>query len=88
MEPERIHDLTPAYALDALDAHEAEEFEEHLRHCEHCRTELAELREVTTSLAYGAPAAAAPETLRGRILEQARAERSNVIPFPQRRSRT
>ena len=30
MEPEAIHDLTPAYALDALDADEAAEFEEHL----------------------------------------------------------
>ena len=30
MEPEAIHDLTPAYALDALDSHESVEFEEHL----------------------------------------------------------
>jgi anti-sigma factor RsiW len=87
MEPEAIHDLTPAYALDALDAHEAEEFEEHLRHCERCQAELADLQGVTASLAYAAPAAAPPDALRGRILEQARAERSNVIPFPRRRSR-
>jgi anti-sigma factor RsiW len=88
MEPEAVHDLTSAYALHALDAHEAEEFEQHLRHCERCQTELAELQEITTALAYAAPPAAAPETLRGRILEQARAERSNVIPFPRRRTRT
>ena len=88
MEPEAIHDLTSAYALDALDAHEADEFEQHLRHCERCQSELAELQEVTTALAYAAPPAAVPETLRGRILEQARSERSNVIPFPQKRGRT
>jgi anti-sigma-K factor RskA len=88
MEPEAIHDLTPAYALDALDSHESVEFEEHLRHCERCQAELADLHEATSSLAYATPPVAAPEALRGRILEQARAERSNVIPFPQRRNRT
>jgi len=88
MEPEAIHDLTSAYALDALDADDTAEFEEHLRHCERCQAELAELQEVTSALAYGAPAARAPVTLRARILDQARAERLNVIPFPQKRSRT
>ena len=88
MEPEAIHDLTSAYALHALDADEAAEFEQHLRHCERCRSELAELQEVTTALAYVAPPRQAPPALRGRILEQARAERSNVIPFPRQRRRT
>src|SRR5215204_2755329 len=88
MEPEAIHDLTSAYALDALDADDTAEFEEHLRHCERCQAELAELQEVTSALAYGAPTAPAPAGLRGRILEQARAERSNVIPFPGTRRRT
>ena len=82
MGPEAIHDLTSAYALDALDAGEAHEFEEHMRHCAQCQSELADLQEVTAVLAYAAPPAAAAPTLRGRILEQARAERSNVIPFP------
>jgi anti-sigma-K factor RskA len=88
MEPEAIHDLTSAYALDALDADETAEFEEHLRHCERCQAELAELQEVTSALAYGAPTALAPPALRDRILEQARTERSNVVPFPQKRTRT
>ena len=82
MGPEAIHDLTSAYALDALDADEAREFEEHMRHCAQCQSELADLQEVTAVLAYAAPPAAAAPALRGRILEQARAERSNVIPFP------
>ena len=88
MEPEAVHDLTPAYAVDALDADEAAEFEQHLRHCESCQAELADLQEVASSLAYATPPAPAPSALRGRILEQARAERSNVIPFPQKRRRT
>jgi anti-sigma-K factor RskA len=82
MGPEAIHDLTSAYALDALDADEAHEFEEHMRHCAQCQSELADLQEVTAVLAYAAPPAAAAPALRGRILEKARAERSNVIPFP------
>jgi anti-sigma-K factor RskA len=88
MESEAVHDLTAAYALDALDADEAANFEQHLRHCERCRTELGELREVTSSLAYAAPPTAVPTTLRNRVLESARAERSNVIPFPRSRRRT
>ena len=88
MEPEAIHDLTSAYALDALDADEAAEFEQHLRHCERCQAELAELQGTTALLAYAAPSEPAPAALRGRILEQARAERSNVIPFPRSRRRT
>ncbi len=88
MEPEAIHDLTSAYALDALDADEAADFEQHLRHCERCQAELAELQGTTALLAYAAPSEPAPAALRGRILEQARAERSNVIPFPRARRRT
>ena len=87
MGPEAIHDLTSAYALDALDADEAHEFEEHMRHCAQCQSELADLQEVTAVLAYAAPPAAAAPALRGRILEQARAERSNVIAFPRAQAR-
>jgi anti-sigma factor RsiW len=88
MGPEAIHDLTSAYALDALDADETSEFEEHLRHCERCQAELAELQEATSRLAYAVPPVAAPAGLRARILDQARTERSNVIPLPQARRRT
>lgn len=84
MDPEQIHELTAAYALEALDEQESEEYETHLRHCPRCREELVGLREAATLLAYVAPAADPPDALRGRILEQARAERGNVIPFPSR----
>jgi anti-sigma factor RsiW len=81
MAPEALHDLTPAYALDALDPAEEQAYEAHLAGCEQCREELASLRETATALAYGAEAASPPDALRGRILERARAERTNVVPL-------
>jgi anti-sigma-K factor RskA len=81
-----IHDLTAPYALDALDERERADFEAHLARCEDCRRELQEFWGVAGSLAHAAPAAAPPPQLRERILESARAERSNVIPFPRRRA--
>ena len=39
-----VHDLTPAYALDALDEIERLEYEAHLATCEDCRDELASTR--------------------------------------------
>jgi anti-sigma-K factor RskA len=80
------HDLVAAYALDALDEREEREFEQHLASCERCREELAGLREAAAGLAYGAVGPEPPPELKRHILEQARAERPNVIPFPQRRS--
>jgi anti-sigma-K factor RskA len=80
-----VHDLTPAYALDALDDSERVEYEEHLAGCDRCREELAALREAVSSLAYATAAPAPPPALRDRILEQARSERSNVIPLRPRR---
>jgi anti-sigma-K factor RskA len=82
------HDLTAAYALDALDPAEEREYESHLATCERCREELAALREASASLAYAVVAPAPPRELGERILEQARAERSNVIPLRPRRTLT
>ena len=79
-----LHDLTAAYALDALDAEEAEAYERHLAQCEQCRAELAALSESAAALAYAAPAPAPPPRLRESILSTAAAERSNVVPLPQR----
>ena len=75
------HELIAPYALDALDATEREEFEAHLRTCERCRAELPTLREAAAAMAFAAEAPAPPERLRGRILDAARAERSNVVPL-------
>jgi anti-sigma-K factor RskA len=81
MEANAIHDLTAAYALDALDSEEARAYEAHLSHCERCRSELASLSETATALAYATEAPAPPPELRSRILQQARSERSNVVPL-------
>ena len=80
-----FHDLTAAYALDALDADEAEAYERHLSQCEECRRELAELSGTAAALAFGAVAPVPPPRLRAVILEQATAERTNVVPLLQRR---
>jgi anti-sigma-K factor RskA len=82
------HSLVAPYALDALDPHEQREFEEHLASCESCREELARLREAAASLAYASPGATPPPALKERILDQARAERPNVVSLPRRRSWT
>jgi anti-sigma factor RsiW len=81
MGAETLHDLTPAYALDALDADERSRYEEHLAQCEQCRTELASFAETATALAYAVDAPAPPPQLRDRILANARAERPNVVPL-------
>jgi anti-sigma-K factor RskA len=85
MAHDAVHDLTPAYALDALDELEREEYEAHLASCEDCRAELASLQESASSLAYAVPAPAPPPALRERVLERARSERANVIPLRSRR---
>lgn len=79
------HDLTAAYALDALAPDEAEAYERHLGQCEECRKQLAELNEGAAALAFEAVAPAPPARLRAAILEQATAERSNVVPLLRRR---
>jgi anti-sigma-K factor RskA len=80
-----VHDLTPAYALDALNEHERAAYEAHLGTCDECRAELASFQKTASALAYAVPSPAPPPALRERILEQARSERSNVIPLRPRR---
>jgi anti-sigma-K factor RskA len=85
MERTGVHELTAAYALDALDAEDEREYEEHLAHCPECREELAALQEAAVALAYATDSPPPPPALRERILEQARSERSNVVPLRPRR---
>ena len=84
MEADALHDLTAAYALDALDEGEEREYEDHLARCPRCREELASLGEAAAALAYAAEGPAPSAALRSRILEQARSERPNVVPFRRR----
>jgi anti-sigma-K factor RskA len=81
MEANALHDLTAAYALDALDPEDAREYEAHLARCERCRDELASLSEAAGARAYATEAPPPPPELRARILQQARRERSNVVPL-------
>ena len=81
MESITVHELTAAYALDALDSAEAREYENHLATCAECRAELARLSEAAGALPFAVETPAPPPELRGRILETARAERSNVVPM-------
>ena len=79
-----LHELTAGYALDALDPAERERYEEHLASCESCREELQGFWSVSGALAHAAGGPAPPAGLRERILEQARAERTNVVPLRRR----
>jgi anti-sigma-K factor RskA len=79
-----LHDLTAGYALDALDPDERARYEEHLASCDVCRDELQGFWQVTGSLAHAAGGPAPPPALRERILEQARSERTNVVPLRRR----
>jgi anti-sigma-K factor RskA len=81
MEADALHDLTPAYALDALDAEDLRRYEAHLARCERCQEELASLSESASALAYATDAPVPPADLRSRILDQARGERPNVVPL-------
>jgi anti-sigma factor RsiW len=81
-----VHELTAGYALDALDPAERATFEEHLSSCERCREELQGFWQVSGALAHAAGGPMPPSSLRDRILEQARAERVNVVPLQRRPS--
>ena len=81
MDDDALHELTAAYALDALEPVEALAYERHLAHCERCQAELAALSAAAGALAFGVDPAEPPAALRERILSEARAERSNVVPL-------
>jgi anti-sigma factor RsiW len=76
-----LHELTAGYALDALDPEEQERYEAHLATCEPCRDELQGFWQVSAALGRAASGPQPPASLRGRILEQARSERPNVVPL-------
>ncbi len=79
-----VHELTPAYALDALDEPERVAYEAHLDTCEAWRAELADFQDAATSLAYALEGPAPSPELRERILVRARGETTNVVQFRRR----
>jgi anti-sigma-K factor RskA len=64
-----------AYALNALDPAERTEFEAVLARSEDAQRSVAEFQEVVSLLAYAAPAAEPPASLRTRVLSEAAAVR-------------
>ena len=84
MERDGIHELTAAFALDALDPVDERVYEEHLARCASCQEELAGFRDVAAHLAYVPEGPSPPPALRERILEQARSERTNLVPIRRR----
>jgi anti-sigma-K factor RskA len=85
MAADDIHSLAPAFALHGLDPEDERRFEAHLAECERCRADVDAYRESASALAFAVEPVDPPETLRGRILEEARAERPNVVPLRPRR---
>lgn len=69
----RLNDAA-AYVLGALQDAELASFREHMDGCAHCRAQVAELQTVADELPMSVPAAAAPASLRGRILASVRSE--------------
>lgn len=83
---ERHRDELAAYLLGALEPGEAAELERHLAGCEECRTELEWLRPAVQLLPESVQRVEAPPELRGRLMEQVRAE-AEKDPAPYRARR-
>lgn len=83
-DPQDLHELTGAYALDALPEDERQRFEAHLESCERCAREVVTLRATTSRLAE-LSTDVPPSGLRDRILDEARhtpQERAVIGPAP------
>jgi anti-sigma-K factor RskA len=80
-----VHELSALYALDVLSDDERARFERHLEECELCRAEIEGLRTAASSLAFAVEGPPPPVELRARVLDAARAEGQNVVPFRPRR---
>jgi anti-sigma-K factor RskA len=83
---DRRSDEIAAYLLDALEPGEAAELERHLAGCEECRTELEWLRPAVQLLPESVERIEAPQELRGRLMEQVRAETGRAVPAARQRT--
>lgn len=74
-----------AFALDALTPDERAAIEAHLKTCESCRTELAAMRDTAAALGTSVPSQPMDRirsaSMKQRLLERAKAERSGVTPI-------
>jgi anti-sigma factor RsiW len=83
---DQFRELIEAYALGSLDSEERSSVAAHLATgCAECTKALEEAAQIVSHLAYLAPEAEPPATLRGRLLQIVRAEAAAVpqrtIPF-------
>jgi anti-sigma-K factor RskA len=76
MSHEEYKEMLAAHALGALDAAEVRALEAHLATCADCRAELSEWLDTSAALAYSAPRVEPSISLRSRLLENIRAEKS------------
>lgn len=72
---DRVHDLAPAYAVDALDESERTAFEAHLPACVDCADLVQELREAAVELTDDLEVAPPPD-LRRRVLQAVAADQA------------
>jgi len=85
---DRRRDDVAAYLLGALEPGEAAELERHIAGCAECEEELQRLRPAVHVLPETVDPIEAPPALRGRLMEQVRAEApAPQAPLPARRSR-
>jgi len=74
MDCEQLAPLYEEYALGVLEAEERAEVEAHLaRHCAQCTPGIEKARWVVAQLAHVSPEAQPPESLKGKILDAAKA---------------
>jgi len=73
--PQEILDLLPDYHLDQLPEAEAQQVRRALQDSPECRERLAEVSEVLDRLAFAAPPAEPPPSLKARVLAAALEER-------------
>jgi anti-sigma-K factor RskA len=79
---EHVLELIPAYALDCLDDEEAELVTAHLAACPACQAELETYRQVVGELAFAAPGAVPPATLRDRLMASIHTAPATTKPSP------
>ena len=70
MKHDQIHEMLPAYALGCLDKDEAELASEHIAACAKCNGQLLEYRSTVDAMAYGAPAAGPPDSLKQKLMQR------------------
>ncbi len=73
-EHDRFNENIAAYALGALEPGEAAELERHVEGCERCRSELRWLTPAARSLPESVERLEPPRELRGRLMEEVRAD--------------